>query len=202
MKEKFFTAKNTALLGILVALVVVLQIFASSIPMFGVTLNFGLIPIALGAILLGAYGGAIVGFTNGLVAFIVTAVMGGEVSTAYLFQTNPVILTVMCIGKTTIAGFISGLVFSLLSKNASEKKLSVLSVVCSFIIPVVNTGIYMLGMILMKGSVAEFLNLASSSANFVFVSVFMIIWLNFVLEIVITIIFSPVIGKVIKIVRK
>ena len=96
MNSKFFTAKNIATLGILVALVVVLQLFASSIPMFGVTLNFSLIPIALASILLGWVGGGIVGFVCGLVVFITTAVLGQEPSTAFLFQAQPVILTITC----------------------------------------------------------------------------------------------------------
>ena len=46
MKRKpFFSARNIAYLAVLVALLIVLQLFASAIPMFGVTLNFSLIPI-------------------------------------------------------------------------------------------------------------------------------------------------------------
>ena len=69
MEKKFFSSKNVALLGILTALVIVLQLFGSAIPMFGITLNFSLIPIALAGILLGYVGGAIVGFVCGLVVF-------------------------------------------------------------------------------------------------------------------------------------
>ena len=76
MNSKFFSARNVALLGILIALVIVFQLFASAIPMFGVTLNFSLIPIALAGILMGYLGGAIVGFACGLVVFITMAVMG------------------------------------------------------------------------------------------------------------------------------
>ena len=86
MNRKFFTARNVALLGILIALVIVLQLFASAIPMFGVTLNFSLIPIALAGILVGWIGGAIVGFSCGLVVFITMAVLGQEPSTAFLLS--------------------------------------------------------------------------------------------------------------------
>lgn len=197
MNSKFFTAKNIATLGILVALVVVLQLFASSIPMFGVTLNFSLIPIALASILLGWVGGGIVGFVCGVVVFITTAVLGQEPSTAFLFQTEPVILTIMCISKTTLAGIFSGLVFKWLKRY----NLTMSTVVSSLIIPVVNTGVYLLGIVLMSGSVAEFLSLTSSSANVVFIAVFTIIWLNLVLEIAITSIFTPVLHRVIKVLK-
>lgn len=198
MNSKFFTAKNVALLGILIALVIVLQLFASAIPMFGITLNFSLIPIALAGILMGWIGGAIVGFSCGLVVFITMAVLGQEPSTAFLFQTNPIILTVMCIGKTTVAGIVSGLLFKII-----EKRNSVVAVgVSSIIIPIVNTAVYMIGIVLMKNSAAEFMGLTSSSAGLVFSVVFGLIWLNFVLEMVINIIFTPIIYRVIKALNK
>ncbi len=196
--SKFFTAKTVALLGILIALVIVLQLFASAIPMFGITLNFSLIPIALAGILLGWIGGAIVGFSCGLVVFITMAVLGQEPSTAFLFQSSPVVLTIMCIGKTTIAGIVSGLIYKVLSKRSS-----VLAVgVSSIIIPIVNTGIYMLGIVLMKNHAAEFMSLDSSSAGVVFSVVFGLIWLNFVLEMAINTIFTPIIYRVIKVLNK
>lgn len=198
MNSKFFSAKNVALLGILVALVIVLQLFASAIPMFGVTLNFSLIPIALAGVLLGAIGGAIVGFACGLVVFITMAVLGQEPSTAFFFQTEPVILTVMCIGKTTIAGIVSGLLF----KWVSKYNLYTAVIVCAIVIPIINTGIYMLGIVLMKGAASTFLGLTASSASLVFTLVFGMIWLNFVLEMVITALFTPMLYRVIKVLKK
>jgi uncharacterized membrane protein len=198
MNSKFFSAKNIALLGVLIALVIVLQLFASAIPMFGVTLNFSLIPIALAGILLGVWGGTIVGLTCGLVLFITTAVLGQEPSTAFLFQTNPVILSLVCIGKTTLAGLVSGILYKLIAKANGFLAVTVGAIV----IPIVNTGIYMLGMVLMKQSVADFLSLDSASAGVVFVGVFALIWLNFVLEIAITTIFTPLIHRVLKAINR
>ncbi len=197
MNSKFFSSKNVALLGILIALVIVLQLFASAIPMFGVTLNFSLIPIAIAGILLGSFGGAIVGFTCGLVVFITMAVMGQEFTTAYFFQHSPVILTIMCIGKTTVAGFVSGLIYKILSKRGTR----IAVYVSASIIPIINTAIYLLGIVLMKEHANNLLNLGSSSADVVFVAVFGLIWLNFVLEIAITTIFTPVVHRVIKVIK-
>ena len=92
MKRKpFFSARNIAYLAVLVALLIVLQLFASAIPMFGVTLNFSLIPIVLGGIFFGVWGGGLLGLISGLLTFLVTAVMGREPSTAFFFQASPVI---------------------------------------------------------------------------------------------------------------
>ncbi len=202
MNSKFFSARNVAILGILIALVVVLQLFASAIPMFGVTLNFSLIPIALAGVVLGALGGTIVGLVCGVVVFIVTAVLGGEPSTVYFFQVNPVILTLMCIGKTTLAGFVSGMLFKLINKEGEPKRNFVAVLSSSFVIPIINTGVYMLGIILMKDAAAEFMGLTTSGAGVVFSVVFGLIWLNFLLEIVITAILTPPIYRVIKVIKR
>ena len=194
MNRKFFSAKNVALLGILIALVVVMQIFASAIPMFGITINLALIPIALAAIFLGWFGGTIVGFTCGLVTFLTTAVFAAEGLTVLQFQSNPVVLTLTCILKTTIAGLVAGFVFELLKK----KNLLVGALVCSFLVPVINTGIYVLGTMLLIEEVALFFGL-ENSLNTVMIFVLGVIWLNFVLEVAITAVFTPVIHRVTKI---
>ena len=191
MKNKFFTSRNVATFGILTALVIVLQLFGSSIPMFGITLNFSLIPIALAGILLGWAGGAIVGF-------ITTAVLGQEPITASLFQTNPAILTIMCIGKTTIAGLISGVLYKLISKRNNAVAVGVGAIA----IPLINTSIYVIGMLLMKNSLISLMEWDFTSTWAVFATIFSIIWLNFVLEIVITIIFTPIVYKVIGVLGK
>ncbi len=198
MENKFFSSKNVALLGILTALVIVLQLFGSAIPMFGITLNFSLIPIALAGVLLGYVGGAIVGFVCGLVVFITTAIMGGEPVTANLFQTDPVILTIMCIGKTTVAGLVSGLLYKLISKRNNLVAVSVGSIA----IPVINTTIYVLGMLLMKDSLIAYMGWDFNSTWLVFATILSIIWLNFVLEMVITIIFTPLTYRVIRVLDK
>ena len=85
-KQAFFSARNIAYLAVLVALVIVLQLFASAIPMFGITLNFSLIPIVLAGILFGMWGGGFLGLVSGVITFLVTAVMGREPSTVFCFR--------------------------------------------------------------------------------------------------------------------
>jgi hypothetical protein len=54
----------------------------------------------------------------------------------------------------------------------------------------------------MKASVAEFLGLDVSTASVVFAVVFGIIWLNFLLEVAINVVFTPAIYKVVKVINK
>lgn len=196
-KTGFFSGRNISFLAILVALTVVLQLFASNVKMFGVSLNFSLIPIVLGGVFFGMAGGAIMGFISGLVTFITCAILGGEPSTYFLFQANPVMLTIVCIGKTTAAGFLSGLFYSLISK----KNKTVGAYVASVTVPVVNTGLYLLGLVLMKDSAAQFLG-TEATASAVFVTVFLFIWLNFVLELAVNVVLAPAIHVVARVFEK
>lgn len=192
MKRKpFFSARNIAYFAVLVALLIVLQLFASAIPMFGVTLNFSLIPIVLGGIFFGMWGGGLMGLISGLMTFIITAVMGREPSTAFLFQASPVLLTLTCIGKTTVAGFVAGLLYRIISKKSPLAA----SYVAALIVPVLNTGLYLLGIVFMKDAASQFLG-TEATAEAVFVAVFLLIWLNFVLEVVINVLFAPAICRI------
>ena len=196
-RKKFFTAKNVAYLGVLLALVVALQLWGSAIPMFGVTLNLSLIPIALGGIFFGALGGGLMGFVSGLVTFITCALMGQEPFTAYLFQHSPVILTIVCLGKTTAAGAVSGLLYSLISK----KNKPIASYVASLTVPVVNTALYVVGILLMKEQAAASMGI-ESSLMVVFVTLIGLIWLNFLLEIATTVLLSPAVHLIVRVAEK
>jgi len=193
----FFTARNVATLGVLIALTVVLQLFASAVKIGTISLNFSLIPIALAAMTLGAAGGGIVGFVSGGVTFITCAILGGEPSTAYLFQHSPVILTIVCFGKTTVAGIVAGIVFRLIGR----KNLTAGAIASSIILPIVNTGLYLFGMVIMYPDVANFLSV-ESGAGIVFATVFLAIWFNFVLEIAVSAICAPALATVIRVVEK
>ena len=60
----------------------------------------------------------------------------------------------------------------------------------------------MLGIVLMKDTTATFLGMGASSAGVVFTTVFALIWLNFVLEMAVNLIFIPMIHRVIKAIKK
>lgn len=201
--KEFFTARNVAFLGVLTALTVVLQLWGSAVRVGGIELNFALIPIVLAATILGPLSGAFIGFVVGLIIYITTALMGGNPFTHLQFQLSPVLLTVVCIGKTTVAGLVAGLLYKLIAKKSSLAG----SFVASIAVPVINTGLYVLGCVLMKealflspppGHVLD----PSTSVWALFGIVFLIIWINFVLEMVVNIVLAPAIDKIIRIVEK
>ena len=85
-------------LAMLLAIVVVLQLTGASLPIGLIPLTFVLIPIVVGAFLLGPIDGAILGFAFGLITVIQTP------QNPYLmifFEANPVLYVILAILKAT-----------------------------------------------------------------------------------------------------
>ena len=191
-KEAFFSAKRVTGMAVLLALVVVLQAFGGSITVGAVQLNFTLIPIVLGAILYGAIVGAALGFACGLVVLI-QVIMGMVPFYTLIWTNDPVVTTLTCIVKTTVAGLVSGLLFSWLSK----KNGLVAVFVASGIVPVINTALFIVGCLFMT-AVGE---MANGENVFTYILVGLVTF-NFFVEFAINLIVAPAIYRVIGIIDK
>ena len=75
--------------GILTALIIVLQTFASGIKIANFTPPLSLIPIITGAILFGEFTGAILGFVFGIVV-VMAVISGAEPFSTLMLNFNPV----------------------------------------------------------------------------------------------------------------
>lgn len=179
-------------LGILLALVIVLQ----SISSLGVvTICLCLIPITLGAMVLDWKGGAVLGFAFGLVAAF-WGIIGKDVFTFYLFSANPVMTIVICIVKGTLAGIAPALLYKWLSKYEYKNSKLVASIVASLSAPIVNTGIFALGCLIIKKDVIEVAGkLSLDASNFIVLLFVTLIGVNFFIEFLVNAIFSPALNK-------
>lgn len=193
MNHKFFSSKNVTTLSVLMALVIVLQALGGSISFGGVTLNFTLIPIVLGAIVLGPVAGAFLGFASGVVVLI--QVILAPAGFYYLIWTqSPFVTTMICLWKTTVAGFAAGWLFSLLKK----KNQYVAIFVASGIVPIINTALFILGCLCVYDTIA----IASAGANvFTFILVGLVTF-NFFFEFAINLLVSPALHTVYRVVEK
>ncbi len=192
-KESFFSAKNLTALAILLALVVVLQAVGGSFSIGAITLNFTLIPIVLGAMLLGKGAGGFLGFASGVVVLI--QVIIAPAGLYFIMWTNsPIITTLICLVKTTVAGWVCGLVFDLFKKK--ERKIGVF--LSAGLVPVINTGLFIIGCIAMWDTIA----LAAEGKNvlaFIFVG---LVGLNFFVELAVNLLVAPAIHTVYGVVEK
>ncbi len=180
------------------AVVVVLQTFVA-IPIGMFTITLSLVPVMLGAILFGPAAGAFLGGVFGVVVSVqvVTGALGFYCTA--MFTQSPVITILLCIVKGAAAGLMSGLIYQLLIKR-EKGKLAVIgaAVAC----PIVNTGIFALGLFAFYNGLINEWAVENAFANiFTFVMVFMI-GLNFVVEFAVNVLLTPAVLRVITIVKK
>lgn len=189
MNRTFFSAKNITVLGVLLALVIVLQVFGGVINVGPVQLNFTLIPIVLGALVLGPIAGALLGFACGVVVAI-QVIMGLVPFYTLIWSESPVIAMLTCLVKTTVAGWLSGVVY----KKLANKNRYAAVFVASAIVPVVNTSLFILGCLGMWNAIAS---MASGSNVFGYILVSIVTY-NFFLELAVNLLVAPALYRVIK----
>lgn len=194
-KNTFFTSKNIAVLGILGAFVVVLQVFGSYFKIGTVQFSFVLVPIVIGAILTGAIGGAILGFLFGVITLIM-GIAGVDQFTFILFSDHPFLTILTCIVKATAAGYLSGLIYSLVSKK--NKTAAVFS--AAALAPIVNTSLFIIGALFMSDTLTE--NFVQSGTSVMYFLIIGCAGINFLVEFAIDLLLAPSVYRIIKVVKK
>ena len=191
-EKKFFSAKNIAYLGVLLALVIVLQVFSGYFKVGTTSLSFVLVPIVLGGMVLGVWGGAILGLAFGLVV-IFDALGGLDPFTYALLTAGPlsaVFTVILCIAKGVAAGAGSALIFKLLY----GKNKYVATFVASASAPILNTGIFVLGALCMGGtlnSTFAALGIDVSGLNVFYIVFVLCVGINFFVEFAINLVCAP-----------
>lgn len=190
-KKKFFSAKNVTTLGVLLALVIVMQTFGGAISFGAVTLNFTLIPIVLGAIVLGPLAGTLLGLACGIVVLI-QVIIAPSGFYALIWLNDPVVTMLTCLVKTTLAGYVAGWIFKLLK----SKNQVVAVFVASGIVPVINTALFIVGCLFMT-SVHQ-----SASGNVLVYILVSLVTFNFFFEFAVNLLVAPALHTVYKVVEK
>lgn len=168
------------------AIVIVIQLFFASVRIGPVTIAFTLVPIVLAGIFIGPMAGLIVGGVSGLVTFI-QVFTSADPFYVFLMTNNPVATAAICLVKTSLAGWLSGLAF-----KASKKSTIISAIIC----PVINTGIFCLGMLAFFTNAfqadATFGALSENIIYFVFIG---LAGINFVFELISTAVLTPIISE-------
>ena len=179
-------------IGLLTAVVIVLQILGSFIRFGPFSISLVLIPIVVGTALYGYAAGGWLGFVFGL-----AVLLSGDAAAFLAVHIPGTVITVLA--KGTLAGVVSGLVFRLLSKKTVFGATVAAAITC----PIVNTGVFLLGCLsFFMPTIREW------AVGFGFgdhVGTYMIVGLvglNFIAEFVINIVLVPAIVQVIRIGQK
>lgn len=188
---KRFNAKTLTGMGLLTAVVIVLQFVCLALRptgFFNITLC--LVPIVVGAALYGVKAGAWLGFVFGVIVTVTD-------SASFMVINAPATVAV-CVLKGTLAGLAAGAVYKLLEK----KNLYAAAVTAGVVCPVVNTGVFVLGCFaFFMPTIAEW-GLAAGIENAVYYLFAFIIGTNFFIEFAVNIVLSSVMVSIIKIGKK
>ncbi len=186
--KKFDTNKLVGI-GLLTAIVIVLQLISLGMRFGMFSITFVLIPIVVGAALYGWKTGAWLGFVFGVVVVLTDA--------GAFLAINVIGTIIVCILKGALAGTAAGLMYKLFAK-----KNEIVAVIAAAVItPLVNTGIFLLGCAVFF---MDTISLWAEGAGFDNVGTYMIIGLvgiNFIIEFAINLVLNPVIVRLINIGR-
>ena len=182
---KKFDTKAVVGLGLLTAIVIVLQALAIGIRFSVFNITLVLVPIVVGAALYGWKAGAWLGAVFGVVVLLTDA-------GAFLAINVPGTI-ITCVLKGALAGLAAGVVY-----KALEKVNKWVAVICAAVVaPVVNTGVFLLG------CTVFFLDTVKAwgeGAGFDNVFVYMIVGfvgLNFLIEMAINLVLSSTIVRLV-----
>lgn len=194
MKNKNHTSvvrlTTTALLA---ALVVVLQTVATEIKIGPVPISLTLVPIVVGAIVFGAGTGALLGGVFGVVCLI-AGITGTDQFTYLLWVTSPGWLVIVCVGKAIACGAAAGLMYRLFAKRQTMG-----CIVAAITAPIVNTGVFALGMLtVFKPVLQEF----AGGTNVVYYFFVAFVGVNFLVELGVNAALSAGIGRIAKAAQK
>ena len=190
-KAKSLTnVKNMTLLALMTALVAIFQCIGLIIPIGFNVGAFALVPIVIGAAMLGPIAGLWLGFIFGLVVIVT-----GQASAFYAFGVVQTVIVVLL--KGALAGWVSGMVYKMIEKKNSLAAIITSSILC----PVVNTAVFTLASftIFFPGIKDWATGAGADMISFVFLT---LIGANFFVELGICLIFSTVADRIIKIGKK
>lgn len=187
-----FNARNIAYLGVLTAIEIIFQVLGNFVSFGPIALNLSLLPITIAALWLGPWAGLFIGLVNGILVIFAP-------STQALFMSiNPVATVIVCLIKTSIAGFIGGLIYL----PFKDKKHDTLGcILTSIIVPILNTGIFSIFALTAFRSLLESYITASMPNAYIVLILVFIGW-NFIFELSTSLVLSPLIIKTMKIVKK
>ncbi len=187
--KKKWDTKTMVLGAMLTALVIILEVISAALGKAGMfRFTFALIPIAIGAATCGVGISAWLGLVFGLAVLLT-----GD-ATAFL-AVNPIgtIITVL------LKGIACGAIACLAYKALAKKKRTLAIVVSALICPFVNTGVFLLGCL---AFFMETVTAWAGGGNVGQYMIFGLVGINFLLELISTIVLTPVVVRILNIRKK
>lgn len=186
------STQKLVLASILTAFVVILQFLGSFIKLGPFSVSAVLVPIVIGAATCGVGVGAWLGFVFGIIVLV-----SGDAAAFLVVNVPGTILTVLL--KGTLCGFFAGLVYKAVSRINRYFAVATAAIIC----PVVNTGIFLLGcLVFFMDTITGWALAADLGENIAQYMIFVLVGVNFLVEMGINIVLSPVIVRLLTIKEK
>ena len=174
--------------AMLTAIIIVLQLIGSYIKFGQFSISLVLIPIVLGAALFGVASGTWLGLAFGIVVLI-----SGDA--ALFMAINPIGTVITVLLKGVLAGAASAAVYRLVEKKSRFAAVLLASFVC----PMVNTGVFLLGCLVFF---MDYIRDSAGDSNVLVYMIVSFVGINFVIELVINLVLNPAMVRLIEIGRK
>ena len=185
-----FNVRTIVGMGVLTALVIVLQAIGSVIRFGTFSITLVLVPIIVGAALYGWKAGAWLGFVFGI---MVLATDAGAFLAISVFGT-----VITCLLKGILAGAAAGIVYQLLENRSKLGAVIGAGIVC----PVVNTGVFLLGCLLFFLDTVKQWGAGAGYENVGAYFLFGFVGLNFIIELAINLVLAAAIVRILNIIKK
>lgn len=188
-------------MAMLIALIFIMQyigtIFSTPLKAVGIELSFVLIPIVIGAFMLGPIQGAVLGFVFGAMTVFLTLIAPGSM-TYILFESSPALYILVAMTKAIMAGLGAGLIYKGLDKAFKGRFVYLRTLIASASAPLINTGLFLLGMVVFfNGIISE----RWAGGQNVFLFLVGLIGINFIIEFAINVVLTPAIVRIIDVVK-
>ena len=191
-KTNKMSTNTLVLSAVLTALVVILQFMGSFVKLGPFSVSLVLIPLVIGAATCGALTGAWLGLVFGAIVLI-----SGDAGAFLGVNVLGTIVTVLL--KGIACGFFAGLVYKLLERINRYVAVIGAAIVC----PLVNTGVFLLGcLVFFMDTVTGWATAAGLGGNVAQYMIFGLVGGNFLFELGLNIIISPVIVRLLNIRKK
>lgn len=181
--------RRLAGLALFTAIVVVLQLLGSFIKVGPFAVSLVLIPIVVGAAVYGVSAGAWLGFVFGVVVTI-AVVTGADQGGYIMFSARPVMTVLVCLIKGTAAGLVAGALYRAIGKKHALAGV----IVAAAAAPVVNTGLFVLAMVLFFQPQLQAAAGGTAVATYIVTG---LVGVNFLLELGVNLVLSPTITRLI-----
>lgn len=183
--------KNITGIGMLTAVVIVLQVLAVMLRPTGLfSISLVLVPIVVGAALYGPKAGAWLGLVFGCVVLL-------NDSAAFMAISIPGTVATVLV-KGVCCGLVAGCVYKLIESKNTFLAVLAAAIVC----PIVNTGIFVIGCrLFFFDTITAWATEAGAASAGAYI-IFTLIGINFLIEMAVNIVLSSVIVRIIGIGKK